>query len=65
MKGYHKVTKQDCLSVATKKEKVRLSQISDLALMKALANLWCSQNSYKLGGYLGKDSWDATELDQG
>lgn len=57
---YHKITLQDCLSVATSAEKVRLSMVSDLALLKALAKKWCDVNSYKLGGYLGNDKWDAT-----
>ena len=60
--GYHKVNLQDCLSVASPTEKIRLSMISDMALLKALAKKWCDKNGYKLGGYLGNDKWDASIL---
>lgn len=56
---YHKITLQDCLMTATPKEKLRLSMISDLKLLKQLAQNWCDYNGYKLGGYLGNDKWDS------
>ena len=59
---YHKVTNDNCLSVATKTEKDRLDNILDFSLMKTLAKRWCIANGYKLGGYLGKCKWDATSL---
>ena len=58
---YHKITLQDCLLIATPKEKVRLSMIRDMGLLKKLAQNWCDYNGYKLGGYLGNEKWDATE----
>ena len=58
--NYHKVELRDCLSVASPREKVRLSMITDINLLKELASKWCSSNGYKLGGYLGNDKWDAT-----
>lgn len=58
---YHKITLQDCLLTATPKEKVRLSMIMDLKLLKHLAQTWCDFNGYKLGGYLGNEKWDATK----
>lgn len=60
---YHKVNLQDCLSVASPKEKVQLSMISDIELLKRLAIDWCDVNDYKLGGYLGNEKWDATRED--
>lgn len=60
---YKKITLLDCLSVASHTEKMRLSMISDLALLKLLVNKWCDVNGYKLGGYLGNDKWDATKGD--
>ncbi len=57
---YHKIVLEDCLSVATAEEMFRLSHITDLALVKKLANKWCDKNGYRLGGYLGSDAWDAT-----
>lgn len=59
--AYHKITLQDCLLMATLKEKVRLSMISDIKLLKRLAQNWCDFNGYKLGGYLGNEKWDATK----
>ena len=61
--NYHRITLQDCLLTATPKEKVRLSMISDLKLLKRLAQNWCDVNGYKLGGYLGNEKWDATRED--
>lgn len=58
---YHKITLQDCLSVATPKEKIRLSMIRDGALLGTLVKRWCDMNGYKPGGYLGNDKWDATK----
>lgn len=58
--NYHKVIENDCLSVASKKEKQRLSQILDIALYKELAKRWCAEKGYNLYGYLGNLSWDAT-----
>lgn len=58
--SYHKITMQDLLKTATPKEKVRLSMILDLELMKRLAQNWCDYNDYKLGGHLGNGQWDAT-----
>lgn len=57
---YHKVTYDDCLSVATPGEKALLDNIDDIWLLKTLAQRWCSANGYKLGGYLGKYCWDST-----
>ena len=57
---YHKITRQDCLSVATPEEKGRLGSITDHALLKELAGYWCAATGYKLGGYLGNDNWEAT-----
>lgn len=57
---YHKVTRDDCVSVATPDDKARLDVISDFYLLKALALRWCSANGYKLGGYLGNWCWDGT-----
>ena len=58
---YHKVTKADCLTVATPDVKARLGVISDMDILKSLATIWCAINGYKLGGYLGNDCWDATK----
>lgn len=58
--NYHKVDLQNCLSVASSTEKVKLSMITDMALLKALAKKWCNKNGYKLGGYLGNNKWDAS-----
>lgn len=57
---YHKVNKDDCLSVATKTELTRLNSIWDFALFKTLALRWCDKNGYKLYGYLGNLCWDAS-----
>lgn len=59
--NYHRITLQDCLSVASPIEKVKLTQISDLGLLGHLAKIWCGVNGYKLGGYLGNEKWDATK----
>lgn len=56
---YHKITEDDCLSVATKIEKDRLSNILDFALLKTLARRWCDNNGFTLGGYLGHSCWDS------
>lgn len=58
--NYHKVTENDCLSVASKGERMRLSHILDFALYKRLARRWCDKNGYTLYGYLGNLCWDAT-----
>jgi len=60
--AYHKVTLDDCLSVADKKDKQRLLMIRDIGLQKSMALKWCDLNGYKLGNYLGKDNWDATSI---
>lgn len=60
---YHKVTKVEYLGVATKDEKMRLDNITDVSLEKTLALRWCDANGYNLGGYLGKGCWDATPKD--
>ena len=60
---YHKVTKADYLSVATKDEKLRLANINDVGLKKTLALRWCDVNSYNLWGYLGRGCWDATKAE--
>lgn len=60
---YHKITERDCLTVATKDEAIRLTQIRDIVLLKELAGRWCSENRYRLGGYLGNCRWDATTLE--
>lgn len=62
---YHKVTYNDCLSVANPDHKVRLANITDYWLLHNLAMVWCDLHGYKLGGYLGWSkadgySWDAT-----
>ena len=59
---YHRVDLQDCLLMATPKEKDKLSMIQDLDLLKELAEDWCEMNSYKLGGYLGDVRWDSTKI---
>ena len=64
MKQYHKVTRADCLSVATKEEALHLSVIKDMPLLKQLAQRWCTLNNYTLYGYLGTqekagECWDA------
>ena len=59
--NYHKVTRSDCLSVATKDVANKLKLITDFTILKALAAIWCAMNGYKLGGYLGNDCWDATK----
>ena len=59
---YHTVTLDDCLSIAGKKDKLRLLMIRDLDLLKRLALKWCDQNGYKLGNYIGKDRWDASSI---
>ena len=58
--AYHKVTLKDCLSVATAKQKVRLSMITDIDLQRQLAQKWCDKHGYKLWNYIGKNCWDAT-----
>ncbi len=58
--AYHKINKQDCLSVATPAETDRLNNITDYDLLKRLATRWCVANYFILGGYLGQDNWDAT-----
>jgi len=58
---YHKVTKTDYLGVATKEEKMRLGNITDVGLEKTLAKRWCDANDYTLGGYLGNGCWDTTK----
>ena len=55
----HIVSRQDCLSVASKEEVAKLNHISDIHLLKALAGKWCTLNNYLLGGYLGNWKWDA------
>ncbi len=57
---YHKITKTDCLSVATKDERLRLDMITDISLLKRLAKKWCDDKGFRLGGYLGNNCWDAT-----
>lgn len=52
------ISRQDCLDVATLKERSRLAQITDITLLKQLALRWCKSYGYKLGGYTGNDSWD-------
>lgn len=59
---YHKVTRLDCLGVATREEKQRLNYIDDITLLKTLALKWCNKNGFKLGGYLGDSKWDATQI---
>ena len=59
--NYHKITYNDCQSVATKDEKKTLGYITSMDLMLALAQRWCSNSGYRLGGYLGRWCWDATE----
>ena len=63
---YHKITQDDCMSVATDAEKRRLMFITPMDLMLELANRWCDKNGYKLCGYLGRSNkdgmcWDATK----
>lgn len=62
--NYHRVTYKDCLSVATKDERYKLTQITSMDLLADLAGRWCKRNGYRLGGYLGgKDwAWDATKI---
>lgn len=55
------VNLRDCLLTATPREKMRLSMISDMKLLRTLAQNWCDFNGYKLGGYLGNEKWDATK----
>uniref|UniRef100_A0A6M3LUC2 Uncharacterized protein n=1 Tax=viral metagenome TaxID=1070528 RepID=A0A6M3LUC2_9ZZZZ len=56
----HKIYKENCLSVATEIEEIRLRYILDLPLYKVLAERWCDLNGYKLGGYLGDLHWGST-----
>ncbi len=60
--SYHKVTLKDCLSVATKKQKIRLSMITDIDLQKKLAQQWCDKYGYKLWNHIGNNCWDATSI---
>ena len=60
--NYYRVTRADCLIFATKDVEDRLNSITDMSILKALALLWCAMNGYRLGGYLGGDCWDATEI---
>ena len=62
---YHRVTRNDCVSVADYADAHKLDFITDMSLLRKLANRWCDINGYKLGGYLGgKDNaWDATRGD--
>ena len=55
---YHKLTKDDCLSVATTEERDKLNYITDIFLLKELAERWCKKNKRELGGYLGNNKWD-------
>lgn len=61
--NYHKITETDCLSVASKDERVRLICITDFALLKKLAKRWCDKNNYKLGDYVGDVCWGSTEIE--
>ena len=57
---YHRVNYNDCLQVATASERDKLQYITPMELMKELAERWCAQKGYNLGGYLGSWCWDAT-----
>lgn len=58
--NYHRITRTDCLSVATEKETQRLEYITDFGLLEHLAGRWCKKFGYRLGNYLGNGRWDAT-----
>lgn len=62
--SYHKVTRGDCLSVATREERAKLDFISPMDLLLRLARRWCRANGYRLGGYLGSWCWDAAKVKQ-
>lgn len=59
---YHKVTKDDCLSVATSEEHNRLLCITDMDLLIKLANRWGEGRGYKIGYYIGNDCWDSFRI---
>ena len=59
---YHKVTKNDCLSVATDIEKMRLANITDIELLKELADRWGNKNGYKITYYIGNNCWDSFRI---
>ena len=56
---YHKVTKADCMEVATDIERERMANTTDMGLLRELAQRWCEKNGYILTYYLGNDCWDS------
>lgn len=60
---YHKITRADCLSVATADEKARLDMITDYPLLHKLAMRWGDKHGYRVWGDAGGDCYDATSKD--
>ena len=63
--SYHKITRDDCLTVATSEVKAKLDSITNIHILKALAVIWCEMNGYNLGRYISNNCWDATSKHKG
>lgn len=50
---YHRITRNDCVTVASTAEVLVLQHITPMDLLRELAQRWCTKHGYKLGGYLG------------